>query len=67
MEEEHLDPRGGARIARRRKNSGGMQLTLFTPPDHPLLEQVRAADVDNLTPLAALTLIRKWQEELGRK
>jgi len=66
LEEEHLDPRGGARIARRKK-SGGMQLTLFTPPDHPLLAHIRAADTDNLTPLAALALIRKWQEELGGK
>lgn len=67
LEVEHLDPRGGARISRRKKYAGGLQLTLFTPPDHPLLAHIRAADIDNLTPLAELALIRTWQEELGGK
>jgi hypothetical protein len=41
-------------------------MTLFAAADHPLVDEIRKTDVDNLTPLAALTLLRKWQESLGR-
>ena len=39
-------------------------MTLFAPYDHPLLEEIRATEVNALTPLDALQRIRDWQEQL---
>jgi DNA mismatch repair protein MutS len=33
------------------------QLSLFAPPEHPALEQLRRADIESLTPLQALNLL----------
>ena len=38
---------------------------LFEPQEHPLLDVIRGADVDNLTPLAALSLVQQWQQSLA--
>ena len=67
LEDEHLDAHGRAKIARRgeKRSSGQIQLTLFGPSDHPLLDDVREVDLDQTTPLAALQLIKKWQETLA--
>jgi DNA mismatch repair protein MutS len=72
LEEEHLDAEGRAKIARPRPagNHTGLQLTLFGPAEHPLLDEIRQIDLDSTTPLEALQRIRQWQEELaevGRK
>jgi len=69
LEEEHLDAEGRAKIARRpkRRPSGDVQLTLFGPADHPLLDDVRQVDLDQTTPLDALGLIKKWQELLSEE
>jgi DNA mismatch repair protein MutS len=40
------------------------QLKLFEVTDHPLLEEIRAADIDETTPIEALRLIARWQEQL---
>ncbi len=66
LEAEHLDDQGrpeigAGRSARRR---GDIQLTLFAPMEHPLLDTIREAEVDRLTPLEALQLLHKWQSEL---
>jgi len=66
LEEEHLDAEGRARIARpapttRRTH---LQLTLFGAADHPLLDEIRQTDSDQLTPLDALRLIHDWQQQL---
>ncbi|HIQ22979.1 MAG TPA: DNA mismatch repair protein MutS [Planctomycetes bacterium] len=66
LEEEHLDAQGQARIARPAEQHGGdIQLTLFGPADHPLLDEIRAVDLDRTTPLEALQLIRDWQQSLA--
>ena len=47
-----------------------MQLTLFGPAEPPLLDELRRLDLDATTPLAALQLLKRWQETLedeGRK
>ena len=53
------------RIAPRTQQNGSLQLMLFEPPTHPLLDKLRAIDVNDLTPLAALQLIESWQRELA--
>ncbi|HWB09537.1 MAG TPA: DNA mismatch repair protein MutS [Pirellulales bacterium] len=66
LEQEHLDSDGRPKLARKRLRVGGdLQLTLFAPPENPLLEQIRKTDVDSLTPLAALQLVKQWQDELS--
>jgi DNA mismatch repair protein MutS len=67
LEEEHLDAEGRAKIARRpeQKLHGNLQLTLFGPADHPLLDDVRQVDLNQTTPLDALRLIQQWQESLA--
>ena len=66
LEDEHLDVEGHAKIARPREasKSGMFQMTLFAPMDHPLVDEIRQIELNGITPLAALQLIQKWQEQL---
>ena len=41
-----------------------MQMSLFGGQDHPLLEDIKETDLNSLTPLEAMMLIRKWQNTL---
>jgi DNA mismatch repair protein MutS len=67
LESEHLDVEGRPKIVAKakRKRAGDLQLTLFAPDDHPVIEQLKQLDVDSLTPLAALQLLSQWRSELG--
>ncbi len=69
LEAEHLDDQGRPRIGagRTRRHRGDIQLTLFAPLEHPLLETIRETDVDHLTPLDALQLLHRWRNELRRE
>ncbi len=69
LEEEHLDAEGRAKIARRpvEVKKGHLQLTLFAPADHPLLDDIRRLELDNLTPLGALQLLQQWQDRLANE
>ena len=51
--------------ASRVASSNHWQLTLFGGDDHPLLDEIRAAKLDELTPLEALRLLAAWQERLA--
>ncbi|MFV2069579.1 MAG: DNA mismatch repair protein MutS [Pirellulales bacterium] len=66
LEAEHLDEEGRPKIARRgkKRRRGDIQLTLFAPFEHPLLDRIRQADVDAMTPLDALAAIKAWQDQL---
>ena len=66
LESEHLDEEGRPKIARRgkKRKQGDIQLTLFAPYEHPLLDEIRHAEVNGMTPLQALSLIKAWQEQL---
>jgi len=67
LEEEHLDAEGRAKIALRpeKRRTGDIQLTLFGPADHPLLDEIRGVDLNETTPIQALQLIHEWQDSLG--
>ena len=75
LEEEHLDAEGRAKIARPQPGVPGapaekkthIQLTLFGAADHPLVDELRKLDLNNVTPLAAMQLLQRWQEDLGRE
>jgi DNA mismatch repair protein MutS len=45
--------------------SGHWQLTLFGLEEHPLLEEIRATKLDELSPLEAQQLLHTWQERLA--
>ncbi len=69
LESEHLDDQGWPKIANRGKQRprGDIQLTLFGPADHPLLDTIRELDINGTTPLEAIQLIQRWQDELGKR
>jgi DNA mismatch repair protein MutS len=66
LENEHLDALGRVKIAKHRLGSkkADLQLTLFGPADHPLLDEIRQVDVNATAPLDALRLVQTWQETL---
>ncbi len=66
LESEHLDESGRPKIAARgrKRPRGDMQLTLFGPAHHPLLDEIKAIDLNRLAPLDALMLLKQWQERL---
>jgi len=41
------------------------QMDLFTASEHPLLDELRASRVEELTPLEALNLLAKWKAKWG--
>ena len=70
LEDEHLDAEGRAKIARPMKapeKRAHFQLTLFGATDHPIIDDLRALDLDATTPLNALQLLQKWQERLAKE
>jgi len=68
LEEEHLDSTGRAKIARPVETTkvGQVQLTLFGPAEHPLMDELRQVDLNNLTPIEAMQLVQQWQELLAK-
>ena len=63
LESEHLDGEGRPKISQRGRR-GDLQLTLFAPYEPPLVGELRELDLDSTTPLDALQLIQKWQQQL---
>jgi DNA mismatch repair protein MutS len=65
LEKQELDVQGAPVIARRAGESAGEgQLLLFSGSEELVLEKLRAADLDRLTPIAALALLASLQERL---
>ncbi len=60
-----LSPQVGVSAHSTAKPSGEFQLRLFGFEEHPLLDELRAFDVDATTPLEALAAIRTWKDELA--
>ncbi len=68
LEAEHHDSAGRARIARPgKKRTGQMQLTLFAPQEHPLLDEIRQMDLNATAPLEAMQRLARWQEDLRKE
>jgi DNA mismatch repair protein MutS len=55
---EHLTPGASAEPER------PTQLTIFTPLSEPVLERLRALDLNRLTPLDALNLLAELKREI---
>ena len=69
LEAEHLDDNNRAKLARtpEKHPKQDIQLTLFGPADHPLLEEIKGTDLDQLTPIEALQLIDHWKTKLSEE
>ncbi len=68
LEAEHLDDAGRPKVpARRTKQSKDRQLSLFGGEHHPLLEEIRDLNLDEMTPLKALEELHRLREGLVRK
>ncbi len=66
LEQDHHDESGRPKWAKRRSiRQGDLQMTLFAAAEHPLLNQIRDLDFNQLTPLAALNLVQQWQQMLA--
>ena len=65
LEEEHLDRERPAQDRRQRQKirRGDLQLTLFAPPEHPVVDQLRQLDLERLTPLEALQRLAELQSQ----
>ena len=65
LEANEFNVNNKPKIAATRKEKGDsdFQLSLFELPEHPVVEELREIDIDNLTPLKALLLL----EQLKRK
>ncbi|MGA2798384.1 MAG: DNA mismatch repair protein MutS, partial [Thermoguttaceae bacterium] len=69
LEEEHLDAEGRAKIARHPEipeRRAHFQLTLFGG-DHPVIDELRGVELNNITPLAALQMLQEWQQKLAKE
>jgi DNA mismatch repair protein MutS len=63
LEQDHLDDAEQPRLARKaRLRRREVQLTLFSAAEHPVVTELKALDLDRLTPLEALTLLKRLQE-----
>lgn len=66
LEHDHVDESGRTKIpARSTSKKTSKQLSLFEPPPHPLLDEIRQLKVNELTPLAALQELQRLQEQLA--
>src|SRR5688572_5486534 len=65
LEKQELDVQGAPVLARRAGESAGEgQLLLFSGSEELVLEKLREADLDRLTPIAALGLLAALQDRL---
>jgi DNA mismatch repair protein MutS len=69
LEEDHLDAEGRAKIAKHgiEPKRTHIQLTLFGADDHPLLDEIRHVDLNNVTPLQSFEMLQRWQQTLTQK
>ncbi len=64
LESEYLTVDNRPKLSRQKPKSDMLQLTLFGPPTHPLLDTIRSLEINALTPLDGLQLIHSWQRQL---
>ncbi len=67
LESDHQDSAGKTTIPQRKRRSKHKQLTLFGPEYHPLLEEIRALDLDTMTPAGALDALQRLRNRVGSR
>ncbi len=66
LESDHIDESGRVKIPERKSKSRDRQLALFVEPDHPVIEQLKSLDLDQLTPMAALQKLSEFRREVAK-
>ena len=61
-----LQRSAGAPTPNEARSAGADQLALFTPANHPLVDQLASTDVNALTPIQALTLLAELSDAARR-
>jgi DNA mismatch repair protein MutS len=66
LEEQHLADNGQPKLARTLRTAARppVQLLLFQPQAHPILDELRQLEVERLTPLEALERLARWRDQL---
>ena len=66
LEEQHLADNGQPKLAKALKSATRppVQLLLFQPQTHPILDELRQLEIERLTPLEALARLARWREQL---
>jgi DNA mismatch repair protein MutS len=68
LEADHVDETGRTKIpSRQSRGKSDRQLSLFEPPPHPVLDEIRQMKMDELTPLAALQELHRLQQQLTQQ
>ena len=67
LEADHQDSTGKTTIPQRKRRSKHKQLTLFGPEYHPLLDELRAMNMDTMTPAGALDALQRLRSRIGAK
>ncbi len=68
LEEEHLDERGHPKVPDRgTSKSRQKQLSLFDAAEHPVVDELRALDLNHLTPLDALQKLYALRERVRQE
>ncbi|REJ92386.1 MAG: DNA mismatch repair protein MutS, partial [Planctomycetota bacterium] len=64
LEADHHDDSGKPTIPARTQGDAGRQLSLFPDEPHPLLDEIKSLNLDEMTPLAALQELHRMRERL---
>ena len=65
LESDHLDDTGKTKVPERpTKQKREQQRTLFAPEEHPVMDELRHLNLNNLPPLAALQELNRLKERL---
>jgi len=65
LENDHVDDQGRTKIpARKERKSRERQLSLFVAEEHPLIDELRKMNLDELTPLAALQKLHSLRDQV---
>ena len=66
LESDHLENMVPSQDGSSPSSRESLQMTLFEYADHPLLDEIRQLDLDQLTPLEALQQMHQWQQKLEK-
>jgi len=68
LEKQELDVKGAPVLARQSgESAGGGQMLLFTAQEELVLEKLREVDIDQMTPLSAISLLASLQGRLKKE
>jgi DNA mismatch repair protein MutS len=66
LETDHLDDRGRPKVPQRTRKAKQHQLALFDGDHHPLLDEIRELNLEQMTPAAALEELQRLRKKLAR-